>query len=88
MWGIWMVEPTLDKMVWKGPSAKMVKLIPIGQKAASPIKSQVENVPGAWQRKRKGPKWERLWNVLEKGRRHAGWGRMSHREDRHDALGR
>ena len=68
MWGIWMVEPTLDKMIWKGPSAKMVKLIPVGQKAASPINSQVENVPGAWQRKRKGPKWERLWNVLERGR--------------------
>ena len=50
-----MVEPTLDKMIWKGPSAKMVKLIPAGQKAAGPVKSQVENVPGAWQRKRKGP---------------------------------
>lgn len=74
------MEPTLDKMTWERPSAKMVKLMPVGQKAAGSIKSQVENVPGAWQRKCKGPKWKRVQSVLERGRRHAGWGRVSHRK--------
>lgn len=60
---MWVVEPTLDKMIWKGPSAKMVKLIPAGQKAAGTVKSQVENVPGAWQRKYKGPKWKSGYGI-------------------------
>ena len=80
MWAVWVVEPTLDKMTWERPSAMMVKLMPVGRKAAGPIKSQVENVPGAWQRKPKGPKWKRVQSVLERGRRHAGWGRVSHRK--------
>lgn len=85
---MWVVEPTLGKVTWERPSVKMVKLMPVGWKAAGPTKSRVESVPGAWQRKREGPKWKRVRSVLEGGRRHAGWGRVSRREDRRDALGR
>lgn len=64
-------------MTWKGPSAyrRMEK-------------SQLEDGPGTRQSKCKGPKGERVWNVLERGRRRVGWGRTSHKDGRRHALGR
>ena len=69
-------------MTWKGPSAKMFKLIPVGWKRASWRMVQAQGRANA-----KALSGERVWNVLERGRRRVGCGRASHREGRHHALG-